>query len=80
MVRSAEDIVNARSERYSAENPPEMGSEVQIYTGAFAGMRGNVRTLDVNRRVAGLIIQMFGRQVEPVEVDLEDLGPVSGAK
>jgi transcription antitermination factor NusG len=51
----------------------EVGDVVEISEGPFAHVRAYVNTVDTRRGVAGLLFQLFCRQSEPYEVQMDQL-------
>lgn len=50
----------------------KVGDEVQILNGNFAGQMGTVESIDVENRIATVLVDFFGRQT-PTEVSFDEV-------
>ena len=53
----------------------EAGEKVRVATGPFSGQIGTVDTVDEEKRIVTVLVDMFGRQT-PVELDFQDVDKV----
>lgn len=70
-----EEIVSLGVEKHDVRVNFQVGSRIKVNDGPLEGFFGEVQEIDIERRVARVIVSMFGRET-PVELEFEQVEPV----
>lgn len=70
-----EEIISLGVEKHDVRVNFQVGSRIKVNDGPLEGFFGEVQEIDIERRVARVIVSMFGRET-PVELEFEQVEPV----
>lgn len=70
-----EEIVALGVEKHDVRVNFEVGSRIKVNEGPLEGFFGEVQEIDIEHRVARVVVSMFGRET-PVELEFEQIEPV----
>lgn len=70
-----DEIISLGVEKHDVRVNFQVGSRIKVNDGPLEGFFGEVQEIDIERRVARVIVSMFGRET-PVELEFEQVEPV----